>query len=281
MSARSRRRAFTLVELLVVIGIIAVLAGMLLPALGRARDSAVRTQCLSNLRQIGVYLQQYANQFRGQIPIYITPAYVDKAVYHGGVNDYSGLGLLVPAQIAPQSGSDQGRVFYCPGTTTGPLLRFNEIAPGNPAASNPWIGWTGYTTRITYSLRQEYWAWDGTNNWWHIQYPNVRFDFVNMTGDADAFVEPFSLSNTRPVFPTATDFSARSASAIVMDLSTSEINRKGVHRGGMNVLYANWSGKTVPQSLIDKHWKAISAQPPGTSAARREWFNLWQALDRF
>lgn len=60
-------RGFTLVELLVVIGVIAILIALLMPALARAREAARRVQCLSNLRQCGVGFAMYANMYDGQI----------------------------------------------------------------------------------------------------------------------------------------------------------------------------------------------------------------------
>ena len=63
-----RRRGFTLVELLVVIGIIALLISVLLPALSRARDNANRVACLSNLRQLSMAFLMYVNQNKGHYP---------------------------------------------------------------------------------------------------------------------------------------------------------------------------------------------------------------------
>src|SRR4051812_43012904 len=71
-----KKSGFTLVELLVVIGIIALLVSVLLPTLGKARAAAVRTQCASNLRQFGIADQMYLNTYRDwHLPAFWGAAY--------------------------------------------------------------------------------------------------------------------------------------------------------------------------------------------------------------
>ena len=79
---RRGREAFTLIELLVVVAIIAILAGLLLPALASAREKARQTGCKSNLRQCGLGLEHYLQDWNGYYPVVHEGSYIDEVHSH-------------------------------------------------------------------------------------------------------------------------------------------------------------------------------------------------------
>ncbi len=101
MCSGQTKRGFTLIELLVVIAIIAILAAILFPAFAKARESARRSSCSSNMKQIGIAMMQYSQEYDEQV--------VPGTVAKGGIVDggTGWMGLLQPYLKSTQ-------IFSCP-----------------------------------------------------------------------------------------------------------------------------------------------------------------------
>ncbi len=233
MSMSKRRRGFTLVELLVVIGIIAVLIGILLPALATARESAKRVACLSNLRQLAVITRIYGSNNHQYVPIgrasnllWVNYWFVDNTdapTAGGGGNTHPEL-YMFGSLYAERLMAD-GRIAYCPSQ--------RDADWSYNTATNPWppvaypVGTSALQTRASYSMRT-----DPT----YVVAQNTVSTYL-------AYPWP---TNYR--FPKLSDLNGLT---IMSDLVTHPTSTLTGHRNGMNRVLADGSAAFVNLSARD------------------------------
>nr|AUN36255.1 hypothetical protein [uncultured bacterium] len=117
-----KRKAFTLIELLVVIAIIAILAAILFPAFARARENARRTSCMSNMKQMGLGVMQYTQDYDEKYP---------QAYYYPDDNSSAGGYAHWSGTIFPYVRSNQ--LFVCPSDALGGMAPTNFIGDNGGA----------------------------------------------------------------------------------------------------------------------------------------------------
>jgi len=194
----SSTRGFTLVELLVVLGVIALIMALLLPSLKRAREASRRTACTSNLRQIAAAMTLYSNTYGQQIPAHQTATPGSQMLWEVPIalrDDLLKNGLL-------------RKIFYCP-------ANMDQNTDANWTANTDWsvMGYFFFIRRLAWpagknGLDREYATGDPHHDQGQLYFPTVQGAHRPSESElvSDAVVATGGNFNTAPQAPgTATN----------------------------------------------------------------------------
>jgi len=233
-----RRRGFTLVELLVVIGIIALLISILLPTLSKAREVAKRTACLSNLRQVQQAFAIYAGQYKDWVPLgYQTTTPTSKGAYQMNYNVSASKYLIMFGYLLQGKLMQTPQVMYCPSEQSYLYHMYNSPLnkwPPAPTLNPPKSG----TTRAGYGMRPGI----GMG-------PNEDFQWTSTDGLAPGVAPNTKSAETKQpmAMPKLSKLKNR---AILADIFASPERVNTRHNKGINVAYANGSAHWVERRVL-------------------------------
>jgi prepilin-type N-terminal cleavage/methylation domain-containing protein/prepilin-type processing-associated H-X9-DG protein len=243
-SKRSTARGFTLVELLVVIGIIALLVAIIMPSLGRAREAARRTACLSNLHHLHNSVVLYATQNDGFAPI---GNRTKSKQFNSMVYSTTAGGKWVLFGLLWKSGDiADPRALFCPSEEN---------------------------TKFDYNTADNLWPTRGTTPTTNVQAgyafrpdQEIPDDLANPA----AYLLPFNM-------PKFTSFDRH---AVLADLTAARARVTMRHGDGINVVMGDGSGRWVQLRVFDQpaaSWPEPTQPPADTFNATQT--AIWNALD--
>jgi prepilin-type N-terminal cleavage/methylation domain-containing protein len=215
------RRAFTLVELLVVIGIIAILVSILLPTMSRAREAALSVNCLSNLRDIGNTLQMYANENKDRVPL----GFFNNQRYESYIISYKQTASPPDTRFYPVLGPlyvanhmRDARVFYCPSpNNVDDRWQYNT-------STNPWPPEQALSLiRAGYYFRPEF-SWGGL---------------------VDPGAPPLTYEGTPNVWPQTSKLTKKAVASDLWPIPLGSVAKLSPHRRKMNLLWGDRSATTI------------------------------------